>query len=227
MMINSEELKQALAQAQNIAVQRQIDELEKSGFADKPAPEDVWEKIQEKAAAMRRPAFMRRPFRIAMVLALVIFIGGTSFVCVGVARGWFSNWTGVQSEKEDTFHFSKVGEKKAPVNIETRYEIKNLPEGMERIKVEENKILRSVAYLRGKEYIQFQQYILDSGISIDSEGLTRETVEINGCKGQMNYKKGKVVLMWSTADYAFCIAINGDIPKETAIEMAKSVAPEE
>lgn len=72
--------------------------------------------------------------------------------------------------------------------------------------------------------IIFVQHILDASISIDSENMSRKMVDINGWKGQMNYKKNKKSIIWATNEYAFTVHGNGKVTEEELLKVARSVS---
>lgn len=115
----------------------------------------------------------------------------------------------------------------APDSIEIYYEPTYIPKGYEMWEegyLKESWIY-SMYYLKNKkQYITFQQTVLGGTISIDSENTERKEVEINGWKGQMNYKKNKKTLIWATNEYAFVMAHVGNISEEEILKVARSVS---
>lgn len=115
----------------------------------------------------------------------------------------------------------------APDSIEVYYEPTYIPKGYEMW--EEGYLKESwvynMYYLKNKkQYIIFTQDLLEGTISIDSENVERKEVEINGWKGQMNYKKNKKTIIWATNEYAFVLAHVGNISEEELLKVARSVS---
>lgn len=115
----------------------------------------------------------------------------------------------------------------APDSIEVYYEPTYIPKGYEMWEegyLKESWIY-SMCFLKNKkQYITFTQGLLGGTISIDSENAKRKEVEINGWKGQMNYKKNKQTLIWATNEYSFVIAHVGSISEEELLKVARSVS---
>lgn len=228
MKISREELKEAFRQAQSIVTE----ELE-AGMpeTDDKVEEQDWQVLYEKGQEQEKTKGLwkggRRNIRIAMVLVLVLVTAGGTVFAFNAEAGsrviiqWFTEWGG----KDDGFHFAGDSEKtdvQPPQEIETVYEPTWIPEGFE---LTEDELIGEICYwqeyMKGKHQVEFQQNIVNAGITIDSEDMEREAVMINGYQGQLNSKEGKTGLIWATGEYVFMIS--SDLGKEEVLKMAESV----
>lgn len=79
-------------------------------------------------------------------------------------------------------------------------------------------------YIRNKEQsLVYSQGLLGGTTSIDSEGVERKKVDVNGWKGQLNYKRGKKTIIWATNEYSFVLTNFGDLSEEEMLKVARSV----
>ena len=224
MTINQQEMREAFLQAQGIVTH------EWESKVDVPNEMELkqdWEKLYEEGQKKKRKVLsgFQKGMRVAMVVMLVLVVGVSSVFSVEASRKavltWFTKWT----QKEDNFHFE--GEKgdgvsKPPQKIETVYEPSYIPNGFELADGGlVGDIYYSLEYIKGKNYLGFEQNIVNAGISIDSEGMKREDVVIHGCHGQLNSKVGKTILIWTTKDYVFTISSN--LGKKEVLKIAESV----
>ncbi len=228
MKISREELKEAFRQAQSIVTE----ELE-AGMpeTDVKVEGQDWQMLYKKGLEQKKENGVRkggrRNIRIAMVLVLVLVTAGGIVLASSAEAGrrvimqWFTEW----GDKDDGFHFAGDEDKKEsppPREIETIYAPSWIPEGFE-LTVDElvGEICYWQEYMKGKHQVDFQQNIVNAGITIDSDGMEREDVMINGCQGQLNHKKDKTILIWATRNYVFMLS--SDLGKEEVLKMAESV----
>lgn len=226
MRMNENELKQALQAAQNMVTEQEQLQFEEENVEMRKPPQAEWQEIYSKAKRKNVVIAGHRFSRVAMIIFLIIIVGSSSIVGISAAHRLFSNWIVNKTGKEDTFHFQKkeMPKHKVPKQIDTIYEPKYLPAGMKLIDQERDKLDNIFCYQGKAGYIECSQDLLNAAITIDSEGMKRKEVDINGYKGQMNYKKEKILLLWSTEDYTFCISMNGNVSTDEIVKMARSLA---
>lgn len=129
-------------------------------------------------------------------------------------------------EWDEMIRMAESVSKMAPDKIETYYEPVYLPDGYEMTdNINNIDIMISKTYSKRKNIITFGQSVLEVTVSIDSQDMTRETVYINGWKGQLNHKKKKISLVWATNEYIFDLHGEGNVSKEELIKVAESVSP--
>ena len=230
MKINREELREAFRQAQNIATE----ELE-TGMpeTDEKMEGQDWQTLYEIGQAQKEKKGIwkgsRRSMRIAMVVTIVLVVGTASVFSSEAGRRammqWFTEW----GDKDDGFHFSGDSEKtdvQPPQEIETVYEPTWIPDGFE---LTEDEMVGGLdyfqEYMNGMHYIGFEQDTVNAGITIDSDGMLREEVMVNGYQGQLNSKEGKAILIWATGEYIF--TVGSDLGKEVVLKVAESVKAKE
>lgn len=118
--------------------------------------------------------------------------------------------------------------KMEPDIIETYFEPVYLPMGYKKTGgVSIDEAMKYIYYSNGEGDITFGQSTFEGSISIDSEGMKRETVDINGWEGQLNYKGNKKELVWVSNEYVFSIFANGKTSREELLKIAENVAPVE
>lgn len=224
MKINQQDMREAFRQAQDIVMHEWESKVEVSHEME---IKQDWEKLYEEGKKRKRKEQYGHPkgMRIAMVVVLVLMVGVSAVFSVDASRKVVITWFTRLTQKEDSFHFQ--GEKgkdvsKPPQKIETVYEPTYIPKGFE---LEEEglvgEIYYSQEYTKEKNYLGFEQNIVNAGISIDAEGMKREDVVIHGCHGQLNWKKGKTILLWTTKEYVFTISSN--LGKKEVLKIAESV----
>lgn len=135
--------------------------------------------------------------------------------------------------QEEMIRMAESVTKMAPDVLEVYYEPAYLPDGYELCKEEsimDDNILHDMLYVKKAQgdivgSVSYSQNILDAAISIDNINMTREIVDINGWKGQLNYEKDKKSLIWATNEYSFMVHGTGEISKEEVLKIARSMAP--
>lgn len=223
MMLNQTELKEAFRQAQNIVTQEWENQ---TGYTENGDARPDWEMLYAAGRKRQKHRIDRRPvWRIAMVVLLVLVVGAASVFSVEANRKAIIRWFTNPGEKVDDFHFA--GDKgkedsEPPQKIEKIYGLSYVTAGFELANegLVEDLYYRQ-EYVKGKKYIVFEQSIVSAGIAIDSEKMQRREVTIRGCQGQLNSKKGRTILIWTTKDYIFTISSN--LGEEEVLTMAECV----
>lgn len=135
--------------------------------------------------------------------------------------------------QEELIHMAESVTKMAPDVLEVYYEPAYLPDEYVLCKEESimnDNMLHDMLYVKKVQgdivgSVSYSQNILDAAISIDNIDMTREIIDINGWKGQLNYKKDKKSLIWATNEYSFTVHGTGEISKEDILKIARSMAP--
>ncbi len=140
-------------------------------------------------------------------------------------------WFVKEGEIEDEYYFmrdidmTKV-EDAPPTKIETVYAPTYIPEGFHQTYMSDSQYsCYSETYEKGEDNVDYLQMTLDGKLGVDSEDTIRETVEIQGNEGHLNYKEGTTILVWKTSEYAFVISSNLD--KDVVLKIAESVGERE
>lgn len=139
----------------------------------------------------------------------------------------FQLWTKAAVSWDEMLRMAESVAVMPPDKIEMYYAPSYIPDGYSE---QEDKGIKDewaydIYYVKTEEqFIMYGQTTLGGTTSIDSEGAKRKKVDINGWKGQMNYKKDKKTIIWATGEYAFVLTGVGDITEEEVLKMAKSVA---
>lgn len=137
--------------------------------------------------------------------------------------------TRVPIEWKELIRMAQSLSKMPPDEIETYYEPEYIPDEYEMSDEEcvREDWMYQTTYKKDKKHdLVFLQTISEGAISIDSEKASREEVDINGWKGQLNKSKKKKTVIWATNDYVFVISAYGEIDEKELIRMAESVVPE-
>lgn len=190
----------------------------------------------------------------AAAIFLILFLAGSSTTyAIGKILRTGAEWDVTYGISEDTFMFESEGtpmgtatpdatqkeavSKTPPKEIEVYYEPAYIPKGYEEMEEDagsENggKDSAFTYYIKEEKKgkikvhsILVTQSVLNGTISIDSKNMTRETVYINGWKGQLNYKKNKIAIIWTTEEYVFSAHSYGDVSVEELLKVARSFRP--
>lgn len=139
----------------------------------------------------------------------------------------FQLWTKAAVSWDEMLRMAESVAVMPPDKIEMYYAPSYIPDGYSEQKDKgiKDELAYDIYYVKTEEqFIMYGQTTLGGTTSIDSEGAKRKKVDINGWKGQMNYKKDKKTVIWATDEYAFVLTGVGDITEEEVLKMAKSVA---
>ena len=138
----------------------------------------------------------------------------------------FRFWTKAAVDWDELLHMAESVAVMPPDEIEVYYAPSYLPDGYSEHKDKgiKNEMTYTAYYIMNKEQsLVYSQGTLGGTISIDSEGAKRKKVDINGWKGQMNYRRGKKTIIWATNEYSFVLTDFGDISEEEMLKVARSV----
>lgn len=142
----------------------------------------------------------------------------------------FRLWTKAAVSWDEMLRMAESVAIMPPDKIEMYYAPSYIPDGYLEQKdlIMKDKWAYDIYYVKSEEQcIVYGQTTLIGTTSIDSEGAKRKQVDINGWKGQMNYKKDKKTVIWATNEYAFVVTGFGDITEEEVLKAARSVVPSE
>lgn len=104
------------------------------------------------------------------------------------------------------------------------YSITNIPEGfvLETDYINESLFMKEQVFTKGNNSICFGQALAETAdFSVDTEGITTQTVEFDNKEFLCFSNKGIRYAIWTEGDYAF--TIHSKLPMEKILEMAVSV----
>lgn len=228
MKISQNELKRALELAQSQVTQETVNRVSDIEMPERP--EEEWERLYREGRRRRGAGKRRRVQKAAGFILVLLLVSLSTVMTTEAGWGKLVQWFVKEGEIEDEYYFMRdidmTNMKDAPpTKIETVYAPTYIPEGFRQTYMSDGQHSYIETYEKGEDDVHYQQMTLDGKLGVDSEDTIRETVEIRGNEGHLNYKEGTTILVWKTSEYAFVICSSLD--KDTVLKIAESVGERE
>lgn len=194
-----------------------------------PKSLDDWFKgyVEKGKKEERQKKLMRRikkvSSRVAIVLiCLIISMIVITFTVEAVRVKVFNFWS-ITKEKYTEIRVDEASSDHIVSNSgwENYYYPSYIPNGYSLESNEEFGTNRILKFSDGKEQFSFMQAKNGTDFQLDTEEAITEEIMIDGYKGLLILKDGRVLLFWNNAESSFYL--NGYLESETFIEMAESL----
>jgi len=183
-------------------------------------------KLQKKSKIKYIYIFNLQIRRIAVVAVCIIVIF-TASMSIEAVRTPIIKFCVTIYEKFSSilFYNDDDGELTLPTTLEVLYSPDFIPAGYTLYEDTGDDIIRELIYANkdGNE-IDFRQYVLATGITINTEGIITEIIFIHDYQGLFYSNKGKNVIIWHDDYYGYLV--RGTIEKELLQKIAESVKAE-
>lgn len=162
--------------------------------------------------------------RVAAIILCVVIAGTTTVMSVDALRdGLFELIEKVYS-RFSQITFEPVQSTYSTPEVFVEYSLTAVPEGfsLETDYVNDSLFIKQQKFTNETYSIHFGQHLAEKAdFSVDTEGITTQTVELDNKEILCFSNKGIQYALWTEGDYAFII--HSDLPMEQVLEMAASV----
>ena len=162
--------------------------------------------------------------RVAAIILCLVIAGATTVMSVDALRdGLFELIEKVYS-RFSQITFEPVQSTYSTPEIFEEYSITDIPEGftLETDYIDETMFIKEQKFVNETHTIRFGQRLAEQAYySVDTEGITTETIAYGDKDFLCFSNKGIQYALWSEGDYAFII--HSDLSMEQVLEMAVSV----
>ena len=161
----------------------------------------------------------------AIIVLILLSVSFISLLSVEAVRTPIIKYFMTVYEKYSSIYFINDDEVYVPMTLETLYAPDYIPDGYAFYEEETDVNVRSLYYTNSDGIeIRFQQFILATGITINTEGITTEDIFINENKGIFYNNRGGNVILWNDDQYAYLVG--GPVDRISLQKMAESVKAE-
>lgn len=162
--------------------------------------------------------------RVAAIILCFVIAGTTTVMSVDALRdGLFELIEKVYS-RFSQITFEPVQSTYSIPEVFEEYSITNIPKGfvLEADYINESLFMKEQVFTNGNNSICFGQALAETAdFSVDTEGITTQTIELDNKEFLCFSNKGIRYVIWTEGDYAF--TIHSELPMEKILEMAVSV----